>query len=164
MTKKIAKSVNDSRDGLAGSSIPASGMETSTLRALRELMKVAGQVPGSVARRAGLSETELNALEVLAEGPTGPADLARHLGVTTAASSGIVDRLASRGHAVRRPHVTDGRRTDVELTASGRAEVIGHLMPMFEGLYALDSALDPADAVVVERYLREATAALRRLL
>ncbi|GAA2116745.1 hypothetical protein GCM10009843_07210 [Nocardioides bigeumensis] len=164
MTNKIANLMNDSRDSLPGSSIPASGMETSTLRALRALMKTAGLVPGAVARRAGLSETELSALEVLADAPTGPAELARHLGVTTAASSGIVDRLAARGHVERRPHASDGRRTDVELTASGRAEVLAHLMPMFEGLYELDSRLTPEEAAVVEAYLREATAALRRLL
>jgi DNA-binding MarR family transcriptional regulator len=156
--------MNNREELLPGSRIPAAGMETSTLRALRELMKVAGQVPGAVARRAGLSETELGALEHLAGGALGPADLARRLGITTAASSGVVDRLVGRGHAERHPHVTDGRRTDVEITASGRAEVLSHLMPMFEGLFVLDSSLEPEEAAVVERYLTEATAALRRLL
>ena len=72
----------------------------------------------------------------------GPADLARRLGVTTAASSGIVDRLTSRGHVVRVPHASDGRRTDVTITESGAAEVVGHLTPMFTALHELDSALD----------------------
>ena len=94
----------------------------------------------------------------------GPADLARRLGVTTAASSGIVDRLTSRGHVVRVPHASDGRRTDVTITESGAAEVVGHLTPMFTALHELDSALDDDERAVVEAYLRGAVAALRRLL
>jgi len=100
----------------------------------------------------------------LHDATVGPAELARHLGVTTAASSGIVDRLVERGHAVRRPHASDRRRTDVDITASGRAEVLGHLAPMFAALHELDSQLTPDETEVVEAYLRGAIVALRRLL
>ncbi len=140
------------------------GLATPTLTALRELLNVSAQVGPTIARRAGLSRSELDTLELLAGSSVGPADLARHLGVSTAASSGIVDRLVARGHAERRPHASDGRRTEVLITDSGRAEVMGHLAPMFGALLALDSALDPADAAVVEAYLRGATRALRRVL
>lgn len=139
-------------------------LQTATLRALRDLLNVSAQVGPTIARRAGLSETELDALELLTRASVGPADLARHLGVTTAASSGIVDRLETRGHVVRRKHASDGRRTELLITDSGRAEVIGHLAPMFHALLALDRSLDPADAAVVERYLRGAADALRRVL
>ena len=144
--------------------LPAGALQTGTLQALRELLDVAGHVGPAVARRAALSRTELQTLELLFEGPCGPADLARSLGVTTAASSGIVDRLAARGHVVRRPHASDGRRTQVELTESGGAEVMGHLLPMFTALHELDARLDDEQRPVVEDYLRGATEALRRLL
>ena len=106
-------------------------MGTSTLRLLRELLDAAQQSGPAVARRAGLTPTELASLEQLTRHPWGPGELARHLGVTSAAASGIVDRLVSRGHVERRPDEHDGRRTRVVLTDSGRAEVLGHLMPMF---------------------------------
>ncbi len=137
---------------------------TPTARALRTLLQVGGEVGPAVARRAALTHSELLALELLVERPTGPADLARHLGVTTAASSGIVDRLESHGHAVRRPHATDRRRTEVRVTDSGRAEVLGHLRPMLEALAELDAALDDHDRAVVHAYLVGATEALRRVL
>ena len=94
----------------------------------------------------------------------GPVELARALGVTSAASSGVVDRLVGRGHAERRPHPDDGRRTEVVITESGRVEVFALLAPMFAALAELDSSLSDDERVVVERYLRGATAAMRALM
>ncbi len=139
-------------------------LRSPTLVALRALLEVASHVTPAVARRAGLSHTELSTLELLAEASVGPAELARHLGVTTAASSGIVDRLAARGHVVRRPHASDGRRTQVEITTSGRADVMAQLAPMFAALLELDARLEPEQAAVVEAYLRGAIGALERVL
>ena len=158
--------MNDSRgaDAVASTGSPPGGLETPTLLALRELLSVSAHVSPAIARRLGLSHSELDALELLTEASVGPAELARHLGVTSAASSGIVDRLESRGHVVRRPHVSDGRRTQVEITESGRAEVMAQLAPMFAALHQLDRRLTPAESAAVEGYLRAATEALRRVL
>ncbi|MBD3785181.1 MAG: MarR family transcriptional regulator, partial [Micrococcales bacterium] len=84
---------------------------SSTLDTLQELTDVAAQVPHEVARRAGLSTSELHSLRHLAMRSMGPVDLARALGVTSAASSQVIDRLVARGHAERRRHPADGRRT-----------------------------------------------------
>jgi DNA-binding MarR family transcriptional regulator len=138
--------------------------QTSTLLALRELLQVAQKVGPAVAKRAELGHSELAALELLVERQIGPADLARHLGVTSAASSGIVDRLVARGHVVRAADEHDGRRTRVLLTDSGREEVLGHLMPMFVSLAQLDAELSDPEREVVDRYLRGAIAAIRRLM
>jgi len=135
-----------------------------SLDALQELVDVAAQVPHEVARKAGLSTSELHSLRHLMDTPMGPVELARALGVTSAASSGVVDRLVARGHATRRPHHDDGRRTEVVITESGRVEVFAMLAPMFAGLAQLDSSLSDDERVVVERYLRGATAAMRALL
>jgi DNA-binding MarR family transcriptional regulator len=137
---------------------------TGTLTALQELVEVAEAVPAVVARQAGLSTSELHSLRHLMRGPMGPVDLAKVLGVTSAASSGVVDRLCSHGHAVRRPHPDDGRRTEVVITDSGRAEVTARLRPMFIGLAELDASLSDDERVVVERYLRGATAAMTNLM
>lgn len=135
-----------------------------TLAALQELIDVAEAVGPSVARQAGLSTSELHSLRHLSASPMGPVELARVLGVTSAASSGVVDRLVARGHAERRPHAEDGRRTEVVITDSGRAEVLSRLQPMFASLAALDNGLTEEQREVVERYLRGAIEAMRRLL
>jgi DNA-binding MarR family transcriptional regulator len=145
-------------------SVVSAYRQTTSLEALEELVDVAGQVPHEVARRAGLSTTELHSLRHLMGSTMGPVELAKALGVTPAASSGVVDRLVARGHAERRAHPDDGRRTQVVITESGRVEVFQRLAPMFAALAALDSSLSDDERVVVERYLRGATAAMRALV
>lgn len=137
---------------------------TPSLEALRRLTTLAEQVPASVARRAGLSHNELRALDLLSTEPRGPAELARALGVTSAAASGIIDRLEERGHATRAAHTSDGRRTSVTISRSGREEVTSYLMPMFRELARLDADFDPDERDVVARYLDGAARAMRVIL
>jgi DNA-binding MarR family transcriptional regulator len=142
----------------------AEAMSSSTLRLLRRLLDVSQQSAPVVARRAGLSHTELSAMELLTRQPLGPGDLARHLGVTSAAASGIVDRLVARGHVRREAHEVDRRRTQVVVTDSGRADMLRHLMPMFLALAELDRDLPADDRAVIDAYLARAVAAIERLL
>lgn len=139
---------------------PAAGWEeTPSLRALRELVAVAARTNHVVARRAGLSETELVTLEHLSRERIGPAEVARRLEVSTAAATGIVDRLVARGHVERRAHPADRRRTELVITGSGRAEVVAHLLPMFVALDRLDRGFSDDERAVVRRYLEGAAAA-----
>jgi DNA-binding MarR family transcriptional regulator len=138
--------------------------QTRTLDLLRELTTVAAEVRPTVARRARLSESELVALEHLMGGSLGPVEVGRRLGVTSAASTGIVDRLESRGHVHRAPHPGDRRRTEVSITDSGRSEVLGYLMPMFRSLAQLDAELSEDERAVVDRYLAKAIAAFQAVL
>jgi DNA-binding MarR family transcriptional regulator len=137
---------------------------TSTTAALDALIQVAGTVEPAVARRAGLSTSELQALRHLVDGSRGPVELSHLLGVTSAASSGVVDRLAARGHVRRRPHPGDGRRTRVEVTESGRREVEELMRPVAERLAETDDRLSEEERAVVRGYLERVTAALRETL
>ncbi|NYG54250.1 MarR family winged helix-turn-helix transcriptional regulator [Nocardioides perillae] len=133
--------------------------QTGSLTALRAAVDAGARVRRAVSRRAGLSDSEMVALEHLVREPLGPAELARRLEVTTAASTQIVDRLAARAHVERRPDPDDRRRTQVHVTTSGREEVLAHLMPMFVALARLDASFTEQERAVVERYLRGAEAA-----
>jgi DNA-binding MarR family transcriptional regulator len=97
---------------------------------------------------------------MLARGPLGPAEIARRLDVSTAASSGIVDRLVAHGHAVRTPHPSDRRRLVVEITDRGRVDTVRLLTPMLERLEELDAELDEHDREVVARFLEGSVEAL----
>ncbi|WP_202388330.1 MarR family winged helix-turn-helix transcriptional regulator [Nocardioides flavescens] len=127
------------------------------LEVLRAVIGESGRVRHAVSRRAGLSESELDALQHLMTMPDGahlgPADLSRLLHVTSAAATQITDRLVSRGHVEREPDPGDRRRTRLVVTPSGRAEVIGYLMPMFEGLGRWDGEFSAEERAVVHRYL-----------
>lgn len=135
-----------------------------TLDALRRLLDSGRRSVPALARRAGLTHTELAALEHVFDEAVGPGELAQRLGVTSAAASGIVDRLAARGHVERQPHPTDRRRTAVVCTASGREELLGYMMPMFAELARLDAALTPEEREIVHRFLVAADRAVGRLL
>jgi DNA-binding MarR family transcriptional regulator len=138
--------------------------QTGSLIALRETLRRGARLRHVIARRAGLSESDLVAMEhLMGDEPLGPGDLARILDVTTAASTGLVDRLERRGHVERRPHEQDRRRTQIEVTASGREEVLTHLLPMFVALDRLDGSFTDAERGVVERYLSGVIAAFEQL-
>jgi DNA-binding MarR family transcriptional regulator len=137
---------------------------SATLSALDELIQAAAAVEPAVARRAGLSTSELQALRHLLEGSRGPVELSHLLGVTSAASSGVVDRLAVRGHVQRRPHPGDGRRTQVEVTPTGREEINALLAPMQTRLAEVDATLGEDEHDIVRRYLVGVTEALRSVL
>jgi DNA-binding MarR family transcriptional regulator len=132
-----------------------------TLDALDGLIRAAASLEPAVARRAGLSTSELQALRYLVDGSRGPVELSHLLGVTSAASSGVVDRLAARGHVQRRPHPADGRRTQAEITGSGRQALDSLLEPLQARLAGVDASLGEAERAAVGRYLTRVTEVLR---
>lgn len=144
---------------------PGAGWEqTASLEALSDLIATSARLNHVIARRAGLSETELLALQHLSRDEIGPAEVARRLQVTTAAATGIVDRLVGRGHVERQQHPGDRRRTALVITDSGRREVRDHLVPMFIALDRLDRGLEEGEREVVARYLRSVTTAFERVI
>lgn len=139
---------------------PGAWVQTESLLLLRHLMDLGSQLRREVAGRVDLSETEMRALEHISKHEMGPAEIARLIDVSTAASTGIVDRLESKGHVERHPHPEDRRRTVVTMTPHARAEVFRHLGGMFAGLARADAELTEDERQVVVRYLHSAIAAM----
>lgn len=132
---------------------PRSWRQTESLVLMRRVMELGDEVRRAIAGRSGLSVTEMQALEHLSREPRGPAEIARLLDVSTAASTGIVDRLAAKGHVERRPHARDRRRTEVVMTPSAHAEVMQRMGPMFRAIAEIDDALSEEERAVVTKYL-----------
>jgi len=65
-------------------------------------------------------------LRLAREGPLSPSDIARHEQVTSQAIAKVVRDLESRGLITRGPHATDGRRTVLTITRSGRTALWSH--------------------------------------
>jgi DNA-binding MarR family transcriptional regulator len=88
-----------------------------------------GQSIGMLVRRARataasgeLSWTEIGVLKRIAnEGPATTADLARAQGMRPQSMRTIIAMLEKMGMVERRPHATDGRQVNIELTATGAA-------------------------------------------
>jgi DNA-binding MarR family transcriptional regulator len=88
-----------------------------------------GHAIGLLVRRARaaastheLSWTETAVLKRLAnEGPATTADLARAQGMRPQSMRTIIAALEEMGMVKRKPHATDGRQVNIELTAKGAA-------------------------------------------
>ncbi|MGN0063574.1 MAG: MarR family winged helix-turn-helix transcriptional regulator [Nocardioides sp.] len=137
--------------------------QTSTLLALRALINEVVHSNHLVARRAGMSVSELVTLAHLSQDRVGPAEIARRLGLTTAATTGIVDKLEQRGYVERHPHPGDRRRTELVISPTGRRRMVELMLPMFTALDDVDAALDEGEREVVQRYLLGALEAYREL-
>ncbi|KAA1422993.1 MarR family transcriptional regulator [Mumia zhuanghuii] len=124
----------------------------------------AWQVRSLVGQQARLSQLELSALQFLADRVAGPAELSRALAVSTAAVTGLVDRLVARGYIERTPDPEDRRRTAIHLTRSGRRSLVEHLQPMLIALRDLDADFTAAESAAVERYLLRAIDAFEQVV
>lgn len=138
--------------------------QAESMTLLRHLMDLSADLRREIAARVDLSETEMRALEHISQHELGPAEIARRLDVSTAASTGIVDRLEAKGHVERHPHPEDRRRTVVTMTHHARAEVFRHMGGMFGALARADADLTEQEREVVARFLKAAIEAVNSAL
>jgi DNA-binding MarR family transcriptional regulator len=117
---------------------------------------------------SGLGDTDVNAvLFLLASSVEShivtPKDLATHLQVSTAAASGLVDRLQRAGYVRRESHPTDRRGITVVLTEDGRRRTDQTIGTVYSRLLDVAAALSPEDASIVLRFLQGITDEVSRL-
>lgn len=149
------------------------GGEDDVLRGMRDVLTLSTLARGALARRLGMSVHDLEAVEHVMTAQAlggdhaelvGPAELARRLGVTTAATTQSVQRLEAAGHLVRRPHPQDRRRQVLEVTDSGRAHVFAALQPLLAMVRAQNALLTPAERRAAAKFLDGQQAAYRQYL
>jgi DNA-binding MarR family transcriptional regulator len=94
------------------------------IRNLRALILAGERYRQALSEHVGLGVTETQAVSYLTvHGDRGQNELATDLGLSSGASTALVDRLERQGIAERYPHPSDRRRTLVRLTARGDAVV-----------------------------------------
>ena len=101
-----------------------------------------------------VNSTDLSAMEhLMTEGPLTPSELADRLGVTTAATTLVVDRLVALGHVERHPHPRDRRKVVVKPAPASVARAVDELLPVIGGVSVLAADLTAAERAVVETFL-----------
>src|SRR5262245_2228291 len=140
-------------------------METSAVAGKRQALVVAvGQAvqayqrsserfDDAVAARLGLNRTDLRCLGCLADGPRTAGQLAEATGLSSAATTTLVDRLQTRGLVRRVPDPSDRRKVLAAVTEQGQ-EITGR----FYGPLAADGA------ALLERYGRSELERLHEFL
>jgi DNA-binding MarR family transcriptional regulator len=90
------------------------------VRSLRALILAGERYRQVISDHVGLGTTETQAVSYLTvHGDRGQNELAADLGLSSGASTALVDRLERQGIAERYPHPSDRRRTLVRLTSRG---------------------------------------------
>lgn len=123
---------------------------------LREIISLSDEFEHSLARELTVNPTDLQAMEHLIQhGPTSPTGLARALGISTAASTVVIDRLTKVGHVTRERHPTDRRAVSVVPAPQSVARAFEHLMPMIMGIDGVIRDYTPQQQDVITDYLRK---------
>ncbi|RVU15230.1 MarR family transcriptional regulator [Methylobacterium oryzihabitans] len=105
---------------------------------MREASALGILYSAAVARRLGISSSDLECLDVIAtRQPVTAGALAGATGLTTGAITGVVDRLEAAGLARRTRPETDRRKVLISTTDAFLAEVV----PLFGPMHRLQAAV-----------------------
>jgi len=134
--------------------------------ALREAIRVAGEVDVALARRLHLRLMDNMALGHVmnSDDALGPAELSARLGISTGSGTELVDRLERAGHLERHRDSRDRRRVSLRAAPASVQSVLNELAPLFASLDALTEDFSPAEQDVIARYLRAAAARMRNYI
>ena len=108
--------------------------------------------------RMNLGETDMEALRLLVAAKNEnrlvtPGAIAEHLGISTASTTKLLDRLAAAGHIERAPHPTDRRALVVRITQATHERVRDTVGRTHAHRFDVARALSPAEREVVIRFL-----------
>ena len=135
------------------------------LQALREYRTSEVATRRSTRDSMGMGETDLLALRYLLRAKStgervGPKDLSRVLGITTASTTSLIDRLAAGGHVRREPHPTDRRSLVIVPTVATDAAVRATLGHMHRRMMEVAESMSAEEARVVITFLRKMGSAI----
>jgi DNA-binding MarR family transcriptional regulator len=132
---------------------------------LREFREITGEFEERLGAQLTVNATDLVAMEhLIQDGPLTPTELARRLGVTTAAMTTSIDRLTAVGHVTRSPNPADRRGVLVVPAPASVGRAMGMLLPMIMGIDAVLGDFDDTERQVIASYLRRVVEVYRRHL
>lgn len=130
------------------------------LQAVQALSDAMDRMHGDVKGDMDMNSTDLAAIRLMVlrerRGETvSPHDLARHLRISSASTSKMLDRLAAAGHVVRRPHPHDGRGRIVELTVESRRAFFAHFGVRLRGMRDVAENYSDDELRTITRFIEE---------
>ena len=123
---------------------------------LRDIREVTNEFEQRLGEQLTVNPTDLLAMEhLIQDGPLTPTELARRVGVTTAAMTTSIDRLTAVGHVSRSPNPADRRGVLVVPAPASVGRAMGMLLPMIMGIDRVLDGYDEVQREVIASYLRE---------
>ena len=121
---------------------------------LHEIVHLSRAFERQVGAALEVNATDLSAMEhLIQEGSLTPGELSRRLGISTAATTLVVDRLVALGHAQRNPHSSDRRKVVVVPAQESVARAFQQLSPVIGGVAAVTQELSDDERKVIEAFL-----------
>lgn len=132
------------------------------LNALRDYRLAEQDLRRRTRDKFGINEKDMQALRYLMRAhhqrdSLGPTDLSRLLGISTASTTALIDRLVSSGHLERRRHPTDRRALELIPTKKSNIEMREVLEPMHNRMMDVAAALSPDEAQIIAGFLQRLT-------
>jgi DNA-binding MarR family transcriptional regulator len=121
----------------------------------------ADRLTGAAAVFNQLNRTDLRALQALRGGGMTAGRLARALGVTSGATTRVIDSLVASGHVARAPDPTDRRRVLVQLTPAAEDQVDRTFEQLRADARSLLGTYDDAALETVARFLADVRGLVR---
>lgn len=147
--------------GSAGADPRGPGMHV--LDALRAFREADALMRRRVERDMDMNATDLRALRFLiaaesSERQVTARDLAVYLGISTASTTKLLDRLEGAGHVSRNPHPADRRALLVRITPGARESVRQTLDRMHRRMRDVAQGFSEQEQSAIVRFLEEMTA------
>jgi DNA-binding MarR family transcriptional regulator len=146
---------------------PSAGITSGDiLNLLREYRAAETTSRREARRETAMGETDLLAMRLLVQADEEgrlltPGAIASALGISTASTTALVDRLSTAGFVERRPHETDRRSTVVVPTVRSENEVREALGRGQASLARVADEMSPHEMDIVARFLRNLIGAVR---
>ncbi|MGL5850936.1 MAG: MarR family winged helix-turn-helix transcriptional regulator, partial [Phycicoccus sp.] len=132
-----------------------------TTLAVRALISTSQDLTVRVARRMGVNVSDMTAILWLTEhGPVGGAELARRLGISTAATTVLVDRLERAGYVERVRSTVDRRRVALTTTSEARAATLRAWLPAIQEIDEVSRSLSEPERLFARGLLSRLTTAM----
>lgn len=133
------------------------------MNALRGWHEAAKRMSEASQRYMRLNETDMRALRYLIAARNQkrlatPGALSTYLGISTASTTKLLDRLERGGHITRSPHPTDRRALTVAVTDATRADARHSVGRQHAHRFKVAAAMTAEEREVVIRFLEELTA------
>jgi DNA-binding MarR family transcriptional regulator len=131
------------------------------LGAVRALAEALEHFDDAAARALGVGRSDLRALNQLEHGPLPAGVLAARLGLSSGATTALVDRLVAAGFVARRTAPDDGRKVLVGLQPAVWQAFARVYAPCGAAVATIGEAA-PREAAVAEQVLADVAAAVLR--
>jgi DNA-binding MarR family transcriptional regulator len=137
------------------------------LRLVHQLRAISVQLElarAAFARANALHDTDVRALICLLDAdragiPATPGWLGSQLGLTSPATTALIDRLEAAGHVHRQPSPTDRRKVEIQVSAAAIDLGWDFFGPLLSGMIGAMRQFHPGELATVEWFLRDVAAA-----